>query len=54
MPTGRGPSPTAICPGSEAGVRNFSGVRRVVVKLGTNVLTSGDALDRDFVFDVAS
>jgi glutamate 5-kinase len=34
-------------------VRNFSGVRRVVVKLGTNVLTSGDALDRDFVFDVA-
>jgi glutamate 5-kinase len=34
-------------------VRDFSGVKRVVVKLGTNVLTSGDTLDRTFVFDIA-
>lgn len=34
-------------------MRSFGDVRRVVIKLGTNVLTHNDALDREFVFDIA-
>jgi glutamate 5-kinase len=34
-------------------MRSFGDVRRVVVKLGTNVLTRDDALDREFVFEIA-
>ncbi|MFW5826792.1 MAG: glutamate 5-kinase [Alkalispirochaeta sp.] len=34
-------------------MRSFADVRRVVVKLGTNVLTKDDELDREFVYDIA-
>lgn len=34
-------------------MRDFSDLRRVVIKLGTNVLTRGESLDRDYVFSVA-
>ncbi|MEX2442650.1 MAG: glutamate 5-kinase [Alkalispirochaeta sp.] len=34
-------------------MRSFGDVRRVVVKLGTNVLTREEDLDREFVFDIA-
>ncbi|MFW5695762.1 MAG: glutamate 5-kinase [Alkalispirochaeta sp.] len=34
-------------------MRSFEDVRRVVVKLGTNVLTTKDDLDRDFVGEIA-
>ncbi len=34
-------------------MRSFGDVRRVVVKLGTNVLTTDDDLDRAFVHDIA-
>ncbi len=34
-------------------MRRFDDLRRVVVKLGTNVLTSGEDLDREYVFDIA-
>ncbi|HKK49683.1 MAG TPA: glutamate 5-kinase [Alkalispirochaeta sp.] len=34
-------------------MRSFGDVRRVVVKLGTNVLTTDEELDREFVYDIA-